>query len=330
MPPMSSQKKFFICLLIALMFHVLGLLISTLHIPKSKIEELEEQPKKEEIAEELKEFLQEKDKKQEKVTKSQDVAALKQRQSDLGISIIYTQDDDDDKPLAAQATPAEIQEEQQEENIHTEETPMPVKPREELKVEAISSTIQQDKPQEQVKIFAPKRTRKRRKKADTGTSTLKDRPIIPNLAAGFVQHMRNEGNDWLSRKGNENIRPDQEEMRRLSYVRKVIWFLQQANKLTASRLDDILKNYILKHRNGMLQTPETLVAFAIGKKGNIEDISIVTSSGIPNYDQYVIDTFYKAAPFPPVPNYLGTTFRHRILIYAEPTMPGKPRFSFGV
>ncbi|WP_245511792.1 MULTISPECIES: energy transducer TonB [unclassified Mesorhizobium] len=44
-----------------------------------------------------------------------------------------------------------------------------------------------------------------------------------------------------------------------------------------------------------------VVAFAIGKKGNIDQLRILESSGSKTFDEAALGIVRKAAPFPPIP-----------------------------
>lgn len=119
------------------------------------------------------------------------------------------------------------------------------------------------------------------------TVTLKD------LAAGFLASWQNDGNDWCERKGNENIRPDLEEMRLHSYLQKLIWHMQN-----------------MWHHDTTFRTviPESIVTvgvhIVIDKEGKLKDARIIESCGYSVLDEAVVRGIKAVTSYPPIPAHL--------------------------
>ena len=118
-----------------------------------------------------------------------------------------------------------------------------------------------------------------------------------DLALGFIQTIKNEGQDLLERKGNENIRPDLEEMKLISYKQKVVWFIQNAFRIRyneePSHPESIVKCYTFLMLDG---------------EGNIINVQLVYSTGVTEFDKYYLDVLKSAAPFPPIPQHIKKPF----------------------
>lgn len=122
-------------------------------------------------------------------------------------------------------------------------------------------------------------------------SPIEKKLTFNDLASGFLASWENSGNDWFERKGNENIRPDFEEMRYLSYLQKIAWYMQNAWQ---------------RQERIMLQNPPTTIVItgvriSIDKNGNLKDVSMLQSCGYNQLDEMVMKGIKDASPYPPLP-----------------------------
>lgn len=139
------------------------------------------------------------------------------------------------------------------------------------------------------------------------------RPIsFADLAQGFIENIKNEGNDWLERQGDPNKRPDQEDLKKISYMQKIIWYMQNEWKIEQDKIEhQITTNLIVT------------VLITIKQDGHLASVKIVHPSGNAVYDQFMIDGIKRASPYPPVPRYLNTSaFDLELSIYC--TQQQKP------
>jgi TonB family protein len=114
------------------------------------------------------------------------------------------------------------------------------------------------------------------------------------LAQGFLSSLNEGGNDLMERKGNENIRPDFEEMRYLSYLHKIVWYMQNE-----WRRDTTIINC------GPPVMVVTGVSITIDKNGILKNASIVQSCGNHQLDEAIIRGIHAASPYPPLPVHLN-------------------------
>jgi protein TonB len=55
-----------------------------------------------------------------------------------------------------------------------------------------------------------------------------------------------------------------------------------------------------------MEQGDVLVGFVIRKDGQVRDVRVLKGSGFPSFDKNVLNAIKKAAPFPPLPETLGS------------------------
>jgi protein TonB len=85
-----------------------------------------------------------------------------------------------------------------------------------------------------------------------------------------------------------------------------------AGKLSSGRYAANVRAAIGRHRPGVRGGGSATVAFSIGPAGGLQGVQIVRSSGKPALDQAAIATVRSAAPFPPPPSGVKSTFSIQI------------------
>lgn len=123
-----------------------------------------------------------------------------------------------------------------------------------------------------------------------------NRAILPNFNQNFVNYMQ-EGEDEYKRKGNENIRPDLEEMKLISYNKKILQFINGASGMLRDKLTQALRE------NKTVR--DLILNFSIGKDGNLLNLETIQSSGSTEIDSIFKALFKSAAPFPNPPAHLN-------------------------
>lgn len=113
------------------------------------------------------------------------------------------------------------------------------------------------------------------------------------LAQGFLASLDEGGKDMMERKGNENIRPDFEEMRYLSYLHKIVWYMQNEWKRDTSMMNCGAPVMVI-----------TGVSITIDKDGVLKKASLVQSCGNHQLDDAIIRGIRAASPYPPLPVHL--------------------------
>ena len=158
------------------------------------------------------------------------------------------------------------------------------------KKQEMLAKAQQEQPAPQtVKIKATGRAQKDKSPIKT------PRKSIIAMTKGFVENLKDKGNDWLERKGDDNKRPSFEELKYLSYEQKVQWNLQNSWK----------QNFAYRPYQKILKG-KAIVEFVILQNGDVTDVNVLNSSGNPEIDQIIINSIKLAAPFPPLPQHFGT------------------------
>lgn len=115
------------------------------------------------------------------------------------------------------------------------------------------------------------------------------------MTKGFIENLKNEGTDWLERKGDDNKRPTFEEMKYISYEQKINWNLQNSWK----------QNFEYRPWQKVLEG-KAVVEFKITDQGNVQDVKLLESTGIIELDDIIIKSVHFAAPFPPLPKHFET------------------------
>ncbi|MBI2775074.1 TonB C-terminal domain-containing protein [Candidatus Dependentiae bacterium] len=111
-----------------------------------------------------------------------------------------------------------------------------------------------------------------------------------DIAQGFIHSIKNEGEDWLKRDGDDSKRPDPIEMRYISYIQKVVWYLQNSFRQSEPK---------------SWPTTQAAVSFKItlDREGEIHHIEMMKASGNDLLDAFIRKRIEKAGPFPPLPDH---------------------------
>lgn len=169
--------------------------------------------------------------------------------------------------------------------IKTQTVPMQQK-QEETKSLSLLEQLQEQK--------TPKKELPQQPEPQKIRAPIKKELTFNELAQGFLSSLDEGGNDLMERKGNENIRPDFEEMRYLSYLHKIVWYMQNE-----WRRDNTIINC------GPPVMVVTGVSVTIDKNGVLKKASIVQSCGNNQLDEAIIRGIYAASPYPPLPAHLN-------------------------
>ena len=125
-------------------------------------------------------------------------------------------------------------------------------------------------------------------------STIVKKRSIVAMTKGFVENLKNEGNDWLERKGDDNKRPSFEEMKYISYEQEVNWHLQNSWK----------QNFGCRPWEKVIEG-KAVIDFKITLNGDVKDVKLLQSSGYSELDNIILKSVHLAAPFPPLPKHFG-------------------------
>ena len=124
---------------------------------------------------------------------------------------------------------------------------------------------------------------------------------ILQLTKGFLYNNKDEGQDWIKRDGDENKRPDFEDLKRISYTQKIAWQFQQESGIISSHMQHYERMHLM---DGYNREPNFHIV--LNKNGDIKELSLIDSSGSIKYDDYIVKCFTHAAPFPPIPNHFNS------------------------
>ncbi|MFH1643590.1 MAG: TonB C-terminal domain-containing protein [bacterium] len=122
---------------------------------------------------------------------------------------------------------------------------------------------------------------------------------IINMTQGFIENLKQEGNDWIKRDGDESKRPSYEELKYLSYEQTIVWHLQATWK---QRFQDRIGNLPI----GL----SPVIYFVIDEYGNVENIDLSQTCGNKELDQIFIKLIQETSPFPPIPKHFNEK-KHR-------------------
>lgn len=136
-------------------------------------------------------------------------------------------------------------------------------------------------------------------KNNTGRGTKNASPIkrtmtFADLAKGFIESFKNEGEDWLERAGNENIRPSQKELKYLSYYQKLAWHLQNVCRFSTF---DYNPQYHPSHL-------EIELALTINREGKLTSVKMTRGSGSDDFNFFALNIFKTPYEYPPIPQHL--------------------------
>jgi len=293
-----------------------------------------------------------KEKKEQIIPKSKDIAALNPRKSEFGAPVVFAEDADfpkqepdisplpeikkpPTKSLTQQTSPVIPQPKppvakpkpiEQKKVIQKKEEPskalqknllaMLKKQKDQKKIKKAEKPVQKEKPkpepkekeppkqikpkikQPTPKLPAPRKVTQRSKgfKKKMSAPAKKKNLTFADLANGFLDTLKGDGQDWEKREGNKNIRPDIQEMKFLSYARKVAWYIQNSWKLYMRELD-----------GSGPATADISFILSIDQDGNLIDMQITQYTGYYELDAVIIKAVKKAAPFPPLPKHFKTS-----------------------
>jgi len=116
---------------------------------------------------------------------------------------------------------------------------------------------------------------------------------IVAMTKGFIENLKDKGDDWLERKGDDSKRPSFEELKYISYEQKINWYLQSAWKQNFS------------YQRTSIPNGKVIVDFSIDEDGNIQNVNLIQSSGYPNLDKIVLKHVELASPLPPLPKHFN-------------------------
>lgn len=161
-----------------------------------------------------------------------------------------------------------------------------------------TSPLHEEQPSSQSAQNPPRKKIRRKRQATemspATTSGSKKQLTFADLAQGFLDSIKNEGEDCVERIGNDNLRPDLEEMKKLSYLQKIIWYLQNSWKRNPYQI------------KGHLDPKLALtVLIIIDKEGILTELTVLEPSGVDEIDHYILKGIRNAGPFPPVPQHLN-------------------------
>lgn len=165
------------------------------------------------------------------------------------------------------------------------ETPTPDKNSSETKVQSSDANL-----------LPRRKRRKKNRRSSAAQATAHGAGIqtrqltFADIAQGFIESLKHEGDDWLKRDGDTNRRPDEGEMRYLSYIQKVVWYLQNSFRQTEPK---------------QWPTAAASVSFKItlNKEGEIHDLRCLQSCGNEKIDSFLRKRITQAGPFPPLPDH---------------------------
>lgn len=122
----------------------------------------------------------------------------------------------------------------------------------------------------------------------------KETLTLAKLSQGFLDHMKERGNNTLTMLGKEGAQPSAQQLKHERYLQKLNWCLQHSFKIHQQKLPPA--------------TPQDLkveLYFALNKNGSIRHLKLVKSSGYQAIDTFVSFIFQDASSsFPPVPEHL--------------------------
>jgi len=130
-----------------------------------------------------------------------------------------------------------------------------------------------------------------------GASSIEQKPKrnIIALTKGFVENLKDEGNDPIKRDGDKSIKASFEDLKYLSYETKINWCLQAAWK----------QNFGYKIMRHPMEG-KAVIEMVIDKYGKLVKNTLLQSSGSPELDRMIMQSTEQATPFPPLPKHFDT------------------------
>ena len=132
------------------------------------------------------------------------------------------------------------------------------------------------------------------------TPEIPKRKSILSMTKGFLQNIKDEGNDWSKRDGDDNKKPSIEDLKEESYNQKIHWCFQNETRILGIHMSLNEKRSLYQ---GFKINP--IIFFVLNENGKINELNIVRSSGSKNIDKHVLKAFKDASPYPPIPKHLN-------------------------
>ncbi len=176
--------------------------------------------------------------------------------------------------------------------------------------------VAQDAPQVDLREFALQNLLAVKRSEPTPESQEESMPGPQNIlqaTAGFLENLKQKGNDEFERSGDETKFPSLAEVKYLGYVKRVLWCLQKAWKV---------------HFAGK-PVPDGLVeaGLTIDTHGKLIEVTILKPSSNQAINM-LLERHVHAATFPPVPTHFGEdVFRMAISFHYEGAHVGGIRFA---
>lgn len=123
------------------------------------------------------------------------------------------------------------------------------------------------------------------------------RKSIISMTKGFLNNLKDEGEDWLKRKGDDNKRPSFEELKYISYEESINWNLQNSFE----------NNPVDYQYEQISKAEDPIIWFKIKENGDVCDIELIEGSGVAKIDNSIIRNIKEASPYPPIPKHFGET-----------------------
>lgn len=132
------------------------------------------------------------------------------------------------------------------------------------------------------------------------TPEIPKRKSILSMTKGFLQNIKDEGNDWSKRNGDDNKKPSIEDLKEESYNQRIHWCFQNETRILSIHMP-------LDEKRNMYQgfKINPIIFFILNEDGKINELNIVRSSGSRKLDVYVLKAFKGASPYPPIPKHLN-------------------------
>ena len=132
------------------------------------------------------------------------------------------------------------------------------------------------------------------------TPEIPKRKSILSMTKGFLQNIKDEGNDWSKRNGDDNKKPSIEDLKEESYNQRIHWCFQNETRILNIHMP-------LDEKRNMYQgfKINPIIFFILNEDGKINELNIVRSSGSRKLDVYVLKAFKGASPYPPIPKHLN-------------------------
>lgn len=123
---------------------------------------------------------------------------------------------------------------------------------------------------------------------------------LTDLSKGFLDYTEKQGANLIQYTKSAHGKPTEEQLKHERYIRRVfdcIETILSIRKNTLAMRQKVYPNDILT----------VLINIVLNTDGKIADISIAKTSGLTEFDQFMLHVIHESNPsFPPVPSYLST------------------------